>query len=154
VKADSEYLHSEVIKPALTLLADKRYTGAQKEFLNAHQHYRKGENEQAISEVLKAFESTMKSICAKRKWVHKDTDTAKQLLDVCVREGLIPAALQSEFSALRSVLESGIPTIRNKQGGHGAGVAPRHVPSYLAAYALQLAAASIVFLAAAEKDIP
>jgi len=137
----------------LSLLADKRYAGAQKEFLTAHQHYRKGENEQAISEALKAFESTMKSICAKRKWIHKDTDTAKQLLDVCVREGLIPPALQSEFSALRSVLESGVPTIRNRQSGHGAGVAPRNVPSHLAAYALQLAAASIVFLVAAEADL-
>jgi hypothetical protein len=154
IRIDSEYLHTEAIKPTLGVLHDKAFAGAEKEFLSAHEHYRNGRNEEAISDCLKALESTMKTICTKRKWVHNETDTAKTLLDVCYREGLIPPYLQSEFSALRSVLESGVPTVRNKQGGHGSGPVPRSVPGHLASYVLQLTAASILFLANAEQTLP
>ena len=154
VRADSHYVHAEVVKPALSVLSDIQFAGAQKEFLNAHDHYRHGRHEEAIAEALKAFESALKSICAKRKWTYNPTDTAKQLLDVCINKGLIPMSLQSEFSALRSVLESGVPTIRNKQAGHGAGPSPRIVPGFLTAYALHLTASSIVFLVSAEASLP
>ena len=61
-----------------------------------------------------------------------------------------PSDLQSQFGALRSVLESGVPTIRNRAGGHGAGVKRREVPRHLASYTLHLTAAAILFLAEAE----
>ena len=154
IRVDSQFVHAEVVRPALALLSASAFAGAEKEFLNAHEHYRHGRYEEAIAEALKAFESAMKSICTKRKWSFNTTDTAKQLLDACIREGLVPASLQSEFSALRSVLESGVPTIRNKQAGHGAGPVPRTIPAHLAAYALHLTAASIVFLIAAERALP
>ena len=59
---------------------------------------------------------------------------------------VIPAFLQSEFSGIRSVLESGLPTLRNKSGGHGRGAKPRNIPEHFAAYALHMAASNIVFL--------
>ena len=49
----------------------------------------------------------------------------------------------------RQVLESGTPTTRNKMGGHGMGVQTRVVPSYMAAYALQTAAANITLMVSA-----
>ena len=154
VRVDSEYLHAEAVKPTLAVLHDKRFAGAEKEFLSAHEHYRSGKSEEAITDSLKALESTMKSICAKRKWTYKETDTAKSLLDVCFREELIPSYLQSEFTSLRSVLESGVPTVRNKQGGHGSGPVPRSVPPHLVSYVLHLTAASILFLVEAERALP
>ena len=46
IRVDAEYVHSEVVKPALKLLHGRRYAGAQEDFsLSAHQHYRKGEDE-------------------------------------------------------------------------------------------------------------
>lgn len=153
IRIGSQYVHAEVVRPALSVLSGKAFAGAQKEFLNAHEHYRQGRYEEAITDALKSLESTLKSICALRKWPYSENDTAKQLLDICVREGLIPVALQSEFAALRSVLESGVPTIRNKQAGHGTGPTPRAVPDHLAAYALHLTAASIVFLTASESHL-
>lgn len=63
VRVDSQLLHSEVVKPALVLLADHRFEGAQDEFLSAHAHYRAGEYEDAIVDANRAFESTMKTIC-------------------------------------------------------------------------------------------
>jgi len=59
IRVDSELLHTEVVKPALTLLRRPGYAGAQAEFLKAHEHYRDGNTKEALSECLKAFESTM-----------------------------------------------------------------------------------------------
>jgi len=154
VRTDSSFLHAELINPAFSLLSDPRYAGAEKEFQNAHEHYRHGRNEESIAESLKAMESTLKTICSIRRWRYQDSDTVKVLLDIVFECGLVSAALQSEFSALRSILESGLPTIRNKQSGHGSGTAPRTVPIEVAAYALHLAAANILFLARAENTLP
>jgi hypothetical protein len=91
----------------------------------------------------------MKSICDIKKWQYNKTDTAKTLIDVLFQNGLIPPMLQSQFSSLKALLESGVPTVRNKLGSHGQGAVPVTVPSYIAAYALHLTASNIVFLAAA-----
>ncbi|MFW2454327.1 AbiJ-NTD4 domain-containing protein, partial [Aliarcobacter butzleri] len=44
IRIDSELLHSEAVKPALKLLNEKNYKGAQEEFLSAYEHYRHGKN--------------------------------------------------------------------------------------------------------------
>ena len=56
IRIDSELIHSEIVKPALTLLHEKHYAGAQQEFLKAHEHYRTGNAKEALNECLKAFE--------------------------------------------------------------------------------------------------
>lgn len=61
---------------------------------------------------------------------------------------------QSEFSGLRCVLESGVPTARNKLGGHGQGAQIVTVPGYLAAFVIHQTAAAIVFLVEAHKAKP
>ena len=61
IRVDSEYLHSEVVRPALSLLEEERFRGASEEFLRAHEHYRKGRCKEAIVEALKAFESTLRA---------------------------------------------------------------------------------------------
>src|SRR5215469_1144700 len=43
IRKDSEFLHSEAVKPTLALLQDSRYKGANDEFMKAHEHYRHGE---------------------------------------------------------------------------------------------------------------
>jgi hypothetical protein len=47
---DSQYLHSEATQPVFTLLADKRYQGANDEFLKAHEHYRHGDHKACLKE--------------------------------------------------------------------------------------------------------
>jgi len=151
VRKDSEYLHQEVIKPTLALLQDKRYTGAQDEFLKAHEHYRHGNTKECLNECLKAMESTLKTICKSKGWTFQETDTAKTLLDVCFQNNLVPSYLQTQYAALRSTLESGAPTLRNKLGGHGQGAEKIEVPLYYAAYMLHLTGSTIHFLIEAEK---
>ena len=95
----------------------------------------------------------MKSICTKRKWASSPTDTAKKLLDILFANVLVSTLMQSHFSSLRSLLESGVPTVRNKLGGHGQGTEIIEVPDYLASFALNTTASSIVLLVNAEKNL-
>ena len=147
VRVDSQLIHSEVVKPALMLLGQRQYTGAHQEFLQAHEHYRAGRTKEALNECLKAFESVMKTICNRRGWTYGDGATAKGLIKVCFDNEIIPTFWQSHFSALRNLLESGVPTGRNKLSGHGQGAAPTTVPMHLVGYVLHMTAAAIVFLA-------
>lgn len=154
IRVDSQVLHSEVIKPTLQFLAEKAYQGANDEFLKAHEHYRHRRYPECLNECLKSFESTMKVICTKRKWPYTQDDTAKRLLGICFDNSLIPSFLQAQFTALRSILESGVPTARNKLSGHGQGTTPTDIPEYFAQYALNMTAANILFLIKAEQALP
>jgi len=153
IRIDSEFIHSEAVKPTLAILRGKIYRGANEEFLKAHDHYRHGRHKECLNEALKSFESVMKAICTKHKWSFKQTDTAKSLIDICLTNQLIPQYLQSQFTSLRSVLESGVPTVRNKLGGHGQGSDITNVTEGMARYALNLTASNILFLVEYEKDV-
>lgn len=149
IRMDSKVLHVEVVKPVLAFLAKPGFEGANQEFLLGHEHYKHSRYKECINECLKAFESTLKAICRIKQWPYQDKDTANTLINICFQNNLVPAFLQSEFTSLRAILESGVPTIRNKVSGHGQGAEVIEVPSYLAAYQLHLTAATILFLAEA-----
>ncbi|MBU2536563.1 MAG: hypothetical protein KKD83_10445 [Chloroflexi bacterium] len=146
ITVDSQYIHTEVVRPAISLLHEAGFEGASEEFLKSHEHYRKGRNKEAIAEALKAFESTMKSICTSMGWEFHPNATAKPLLDICFSKNLIPQALSSHFDSLRSTLESGLPTVSNRLARHGQGQKKVIVPDHIAAYALHLTATNVVFL--------
>jgi hypothetical protein len=155
VRIDSEFLHVEAVEPAFCLLYAGGYEGALEEFKLAHKHYRDGSDhyDDCLTNCGKSLESTLKTICDRRKWAYKPGDTASKLLDLVFSKGLIPNYLQTHFSALRATLEGGVPTIRNREGGHGSGEKPNNVPEYLAAYQLHLTASAIVFLIRANEAI-
>lgn len=152
IRVDYQFIHAEAVKPALDVLRDKKFRGANEEFLNAYKHYQHGRYKECLVDALKAFESTLKTICNLRGWPIKPTDTAKHLIDTCMDNGLFPRYLESQFSSLRSLLESGVPVIRNKNGGHGQGVSPVAVPEYMARYALNLTATTILFIFEVHKS--
>ncbi len=154
IRKDSELLHSEVVNPTLKFLSANEYSGANEEFLKAHEHYRHRNYKECLNECLKSFESTMKTICHKRGWSYNQTDTAKKLIEICFDNGLIPSFLQTQVTALKSVLESGVPTVRNKLGGHGQGAQQTTVPQHFASYALHLTATTILFLVQLEEELP
>jgi hypothetical protein len=155
IRVDSQLLHADVVKPALRLLGSEAdYKGAQAEFMAAHEHYRHGRQKEALNDSLKAIESVMKAICVKRQWSCSTTAPASALLQTLFNNGLIPAFWNAHFTALRTTLESGVPTARNRLGGHGQGTEIIEVPEYLAGYVLHLTASAIVFLASAEKALP
>ena len=151
IRIDSQYLHAEAVKPALAVLREKAFKGANEEFLKAHAHYRHGRYKESLVDALKAFESTMLSICKARGWKTQPTDTAKTLINTCMTNGLFPSYMDNQLTSIRTLLESGVPTVRNKNGGHGQGAVPVEVPEYLARYTLNLTATTILFMVEAHR---
>lgn len=152
IRIDNTYLHQEAVKPALVLLQEQRFSGADAEFRGAHLHYREGRHEEALAESLKALESVLKVICESRGWAAtSERLVASKLISRVFENELLPIYLQSEFTSVRALLESGVPTVRNREAGHGRGSAPRQVPPHLAAFALQSTAANILLLVEADK---
>lgn len=152
IRVDSQYVHSEVVKPVLHLLGkNKEYAGANDEFLSAHEHYRHKRYKECLNDCLKSFESLMKAIHEKHVWSYNQADTAKKLIGSCLANKLVPEYLQNQFSSVRILLESGIPTVRNKEGGHGQGAEITVVPEHLASYTLHLTATNLLFLVNCEE---
>lgn len=151
VRIDSQLLHLEVVKPAIGFLNAEGFEGARDEFFGAYEHYRHGNHEEALVDALKAFESTMKVILIANQKSYGAGDTASKLILACRDAGLMPAYNESQLSSLVNVLTSGIPTLRNKNGGHGQGEAVRTVEPEIVAYGLHLAASAIVMLAGLES---
>jgi hypothetical protein len=154
VRVDSQLIHAEAVVPALRLLMEHGFEGAEDEFRKAHEHLRHGQTKEAADAAVKAFESTMKTICTERKWPYKESDTSKVLLDILISNGLIPSQMQSYFSGLRSALESGLPTLGNTITRHGQGPKVRNVPDAIGSFALHLCASSIVFLIEMHRATP
>ena len=153
IQVDSQLIHSEVVRPALTMLSDLMYKGANAEFLSAHEHYRKRRHKECLNDCLKAFESCIKAICEKRGWPYGDSDGASRLVSIVFERKLIPTFMQSHFSALRNTLEAGVPTVRNRLSGHGQGRTEVPVPESIAGYALHLTASNILLLARANEEM-
>ncbi|MDB5674310.1 MAG: hypothetical protein JWM65_1292 [Sphingomonas bacterium] len=146
IRIDSQVIHSEVVIPALKLLHDARFGGANDEYLGAHQFFRAGDFESCLIECGKAFESVLKVVGTERGWAIQDSDSAGRLLNAAYDSHFIPQYMQAQFTALRAVLGSGVSVIRNRMSGHGAGGEARQVDRHLAAYQLHQTAAAIVFL--------
>lgn len=153
IRIDNQFIHKEVVINALSVLNSGDFKGAQEEFLQAHNEYLHRNNQNALVNALKSIESTIKIICNKQHWQYNATDTIKKLLQICFDHQLIPDFWQSHMNGLRAILEGGVPTARNKLGGHGQGCEIVEVPDYLVAYVLHMTASTIVFLADAEKNI-
>ena len=154
IRVDSQFIHSEVIKPALGFLSNPRYEGANEEFLEAHKDYRNGDYKGCITNCLKAFESCLKTICQKRKWHYDDKNApAKKLIQIVLDKKLIPSFMESHFRGLIGALESGLPTLRNRKAGHGQGPERVPVPDYIAAHALHLTASNILLLVKADENM-
>jgi len=146
IRVDSTYIHNEITKPTISLLWNLKFKGANEEYLKAHEHYRHGRNKECLTECLKAFESTMKVICHEKSWAYNQTDTARKLIQICFQNGLVPTFTQNQFTSLQNLIESGIPTIRNKLGGHGQGQVPQKVDDEITRYGLNLTGTNILFL--------
>lgn len=145
MRKDSELLHEEATKPALHLLQQEGFEGALDEFLEAHDHFKKGEHKACIVSASNAFESTMKTICVKRGWEVKGSGTSSQLINTLVENEFIPSYLDTHVNSLRNML-AGISNVRNKKAGHGQGEEANPVQEHFVNYTLHLCASNIVFL--------
>lgn len=153
IKKTNTITHETIIKPALYLLCDEDFRGAEEEYMLAWTHYKKGENKDAIVNAEKAFESTMKIICTKLKYsFDKDRDDASKLLTILKNNDFFPNYLESHLNALITTLSSGAPTVRNRTSGHGQGNQIKNIRDYYTAYVLNLVASNIVLLYSFYKE--
>ena len=147
IEKTNEQIHREIIKPALYLLHNEMFRGAEEEYFLAFDFFKEGKNKEAILNAIKAFESVLKTICEKMKYPYdKDKDGAKQLLQHLSENNFYPNYLESHLTGIRLTLESGAPALRNKKAGHGQGSEVVSVSDEYVEYALNLVATNIVFL--------
>ncbi|MCI9201710.1 MAG: hypothetical protein HFI03_15265 [Lachnospiraceae bacterium] len=153
IRIDNKVIHQEVIKPALRLLYEEGFEGAEEEFRKAFEYRRKGDNKNAILEAGKSFESVMKTICDKKEYKYdKAKDTAKALINILEHNNFYPSYMSAHMASLRTTLETGLPVVRNKKAGHGQGSTVEFISDEFAEYALNLAAANIVLLVGIYKN--
>ena len=136
----------------LTLIHEREFEGAENEFMKAHKHYRNGDYQETLVELCKSLESTLKIICDRKGWKYPPKATANSLLEIVFKNNLVPSELQSHFRSLKSMIESGMPTIRNQNGGHGQGQNIAPVLGSLVSYAINMTASTILFLVKAAED--
>lgn len=154
VRIDSQLIHAEVVKPAISLLSESGFEGAQDEFLSAHEHFRHQRYKEALNEALKSFESTIKVVASRRGWAIKKSDTANKLVKACMDNGLIPSYYECHFSALTNLLAAGVPSIRNAEAGHGQGAVVKEIDPHVVAYTLHMTASAIVLFVQSYKALP
>ncbi len=143
----NEQIHREIVKPAIALLNNPEFAGAEQEYFEAFDCYKKGNSKDAITNANKAFESTMKSICDGMGYKYNASkDTAKNLIKILEDKNFYPAYLNNFITNIRTTLESGAPTVRNKTSGHGQGPSIVKLQDEYVEYALNLVATNIVFL--------
>ncbi|MGA2146712.1 MAG: hypothetical protein ABSH49_17315 [Bryobacteraceae bacterium] len=139
IMKESEILHASAIAPALELLSQPHFAGADGEFRAALEDYRKGDIGDCLVKCGSAFEIVLKVICQRKRWPYKQTDTANTL----IKTVLTNTSLENYFEPLLII----IATLRNKMStAHGAGSTPRQVPRHLAQYALNITASAMLML--------
>lgn len=147
IQKTNEFIHQEIIKPALRVLNDDRFQGANDEYLTAFDHLRAGNNKDAILNAGKAFESTMKVICTEMRYSFEpNKDAVKNLVQVLKQNNFFPSYLESYLNNLCTILGEGASVVRNKESGHGQGEEVRSTADEYVEYVLNSVASNILFL--------
>lgn len=146
IKIDNQLLHADIIAPVLLLLTGQEYENINDEYIKAHEHFRFHRNQECLNECLKSFETTMKIICTKNNWSYDKNDTSKKLINILLTNKFLPMYQETFLSTLRQLLESSIPTIRNKNSAHGQGTEKKFVSNEVASFMLNMTGSTIKFL--------
>jgi len=146
VKKSNELIHGTTIVPTLDLLSKgKTFETANREILEAHQHFRQGQFTAAINSAAQALETVLKTICEKKRWPYqKDKDTLGRLLQTVQQKGLI-----SDLYATAIQRTSG--DVRNRLGAHGKGPEPIFATVEQAEHMIQVTSAHILLLVRTAK---
>lgn len=150
VRMDSDWIHTEVVVPAMELIANPKYAAANQEFDDALKHYQAGENTECLNACGRAFESCLKIICDEQGWKYKRGAVVKDLLPIVKKHNLFPAGKVGDV--VMRLIRNTIPQLRNELSGHG-DAQKIEVPDYVAAYGLHLTASNIVLLVTAAAEL-
>jgi hypothetical protein len=146
IRKDSEFVHAEIIKPTLSLLAAPVFLKVNDEFMTAHEHYRHKNFKDAVTAANRAFETMLKVICDLNGWKYGKGDRASELVTIVGQSDLFTHDFDKGISTFIAAMKTGLPAVRNDAGGHGEGQADNEVTAEIARYAIDLAASNILFL--------
>jgi Domain of unknown function (DUF7014) len=139
IRREDDVIHAQAVEPTLHVLAQKGLEAAHTEFLEALADYQKMDYGDCLVKCGSSFESVLKSICHKRGWSYKQTDTAAPLLKIVLDQGGLDSFFEQPLLL--------VGTIRNRLSkAHGAGVASKSAPQHIARYAINATAAAILLL--------
>lgn len=139
IRMERLFTHTEIMVPALCLLADERFANASDEFHQAHKHYCSEDYRDSVINASNAVESVLKVICKLNQWGDHDRKSLGDLINTVIRQhSLIPNYCQCGLQALSA--------IRNQDAAHGQGTTSSSLTETIARYALHLAATNIVLL--------
>ena len=139
LKSEEEVAYTDAIAPALKILEVPHFQGANEEFREGLEHYRKGRYKEAIASCGSALESVLKVICDRKGWRYRQEDALGDLLDNVVPQLGLEGAFKEKFKL--------IATIRNRfSSSHGGGQAPRKPERHFAQYVVVATAAIVVLL--------
>jgi len=151
IRIDTKHTHNEIVKPALILLNDSRFKNANEEYRAGFEAYKNADYENVFSECNKSFESTMKIICEINEFEYKQSDVSSKLIKILVAKEFIKAYNENMLNGLINVLTT-VPTLRNKEGGHGKGVKEKLNDISYVNFALHSTASNILFLMERQKE--
>ncbi|AFY69074.1 hypothetical protein Pse7367_0773 [Thalassoporum mexicanum PCC 7367] len=146
MRIDSEYIHAEVVKPALTLLDDCKFSQTNAEFRCAHEYFNQGKYQECLGQCLKSFELAFKTICDQKGWQYGPEDTVGTLVDNCQNKQLVPEFLQAQFYDICRALRHSIPSESDRAAK------PTEELESMAAYVLNLTATNISFLVKSQQE--
>jgi len=139
IRIDNTVTHEQAIRPALHLLAGKKYKNANDEFLEALDDYKKHDYDDCLTKCCSAFESVMKIICDKKGWPYQQNQTAATLLATIITKTGLPSFFTDPLTI--------IATLRNKLSkAHGQGTQTKQPDDFIARYALNATASAILLL--------
>lgn len=147
IRIDSKHTHTEIIKPALSLLRDKRFQNADEEFRQAFDAYKAGNYDEAIRVASNAFETTMKIIFKLRNYElpTKNKQQASTLIAYLRTNNFIADFNTEVFNGLAKSMES-VSIIRNNIAAHGQGHEKRVIEESMVSYVLNMTASTIKML--------
>ena len=143
---DHQYVHKEIVKPALEIIHNKAFEKVNGEYSNAHKHYWNQYIKDCIVACNRAFESLLKSICNECEWEYDPNNRASDLIKIIHKNGLFPVGMEKTIDSYIMTLKTGVPELRNHFGGHGSSSQSPSPSIFMAEYVLHLTATNIVFL--------
>jgi hypothetical protein len=141
IRKDSELAHVAATEPALALLQRREFVNANKEFMEAHQHFKRGEYGDCLTKCASAFESVLKIVCDMKRWPYSSSDVGAALIKKVMGHAGIDGFFEKPLVQI-AVLRNELST------AHGAGPQPRAVTRGRAQYALNATAAAALFIVA------
>lgn len=149
IKKSDEAIYQLSIEPAFHLLSDLKFKESIDNFAKAFSDYQSGnpkDLENAITNALKALESTIKNICKLKGYEFNEEKPLKDQVAVLKNQKFLPEKYNNYFDKITDLIIA-VATPRNKTTGHGqSDEAADTVDEKLVEFVLAQVASVIVFL--------